>query len=219
MTNDIDNISNTLQQTLTQIITSVFTLIGVLIMMFSISPVLAAISLVTVPLSVVVTMLIAKRSQKQFKLQWERTGTSERPRGGDAHRSQHREGVRSPEAGHRRRSSEENEKLYEASFKAQFISGIIMPFMIFIGNLNYVAIAVLGGLRVASGTLSLGDVQAFIQYSRQFTQPITQVASVANVLQSAVASAERVFELLDEAEERPDTATPVRSWRSRGASA
>jgi ATP-binding cassette subfamily B multidrug efflux pump len=208
VTNDIDNISNTLQQTLTQIITSVFTLIGVLIMMFSISPMLAAISLITVPLSVIVTMLIAKRSQKQFKLQWERTGTL------NGHVEEMHTGHNIVKVFGRQKQviatfNEQNQQLYDASFKAQFISGIIMPCMMFIGNLNYVAIAVLGGLRVASGTLSLGDVQAFIQYSRQFTQPIMQVASVANVLQSAVASAERVFELLDETEEQPDTATPV----------
>ncbi|NLG66916.1 MAG: ABC transporter ATP-binding protein [Actinobacteria bacterium] len=207
VTNDIDNIANTLQQTLTQIITAVFTLIGVLIMMFSISPMLAGISLITVPLSVIVTMFIAKRSQRQFKLQWERTGilngfVEEMHTGHNLVKvfGRGEETVRA--------FDEHNEQLYQASFKAQFISGIIMPAMFFIGNLNYVAICVLGGLRVAGGMLSLGDVQAFIQYSRQFTQPITQVASVANVLQSAVASAERVFELLDEAEEQAETAQP-----------
>ena len=129
----------------------------------------------------------------------------ERARRGDAHRARHRQGVRAPEEAIAT-FDEENEKLYQASFKAQFISGIIQPAMIFIGNLNYVAIAVIGGLRVANGSMSLGDVQAFIQYSRQFTQPITQTASVVNVLQSAVASAERVFELLDEPEQTPDVA-------------
>ncbi|NLE74598.1 MAG: ABC transporter ATP-binding protein [Actinobacteria bacterium] len=208
VTNDIDNIANTLQQTLTQIITAIFTLIGVLIMMFSISPLLAAISLLTVPLSVVVTTLIAKRSQKQFKLQWGRTGNlngfvEETYTGHNLVKVFGRQKQAIQEF------DQHNKELYQASFKAQFISGIIMPSMFFIGNLNYVAICVLGGLRVAGGTLSLGDVQAFIQYSRQFTQPITQVASVANVLQSAVASAERVFELLDEPEEQPDVLEPV----------
>ena len=207
VTNDIDNIANTLQQSLTQIITAVFTLIGVLIMMFSISWLLALIALITVPLSIVVTMAIAKRSQKQFAIQWDRTGTLNGQ-------------VEEMHTGHNLvkvfgRQSEalatfdvENEQLFQASFKAQFISGIIMPSMQFISNLQYVAIAVIGGVLVTNGRLSLGDVQAFIQYSRQFTQPITQTASIANVLQSAVASAERVFELLDEPEEQPDVANP-----------
>ncbi|NLT36354.1 MAG: ABC transporter ATP-binding protein [Gaiellales bacterium] len=208
VTNDIDNITNTLQQTLTQIITSVFTLIGVIIMMFWISPLLALISLITIPISVLVTMLIARRSQRQFALQWESTGTL------NGHVEEMYTGHSIVKVFGRQKEAiavfdKENEELYHSSFRAQFISGIIMPSMMFIGNLNYVAICVLGGLRVAGGTLSLGDVQAFIQYSRQFTQPITQVASVANVLQSAVASAERVFELLDEAEEAPDTAHSV----------
>ena len=208
VTNDIDNIQQTLQQTVTQIITSALTLIGVLAMMFWTSPLLAAISLVTVPLSVVVTMLIARRSQKQFTLQWKRTGSL------SGHVEEMYSGHNIVKIFGRQNEAiatfdEENEALYRASFRAQFISGIIMPCMMFIGNLNYVAICVLGGLRVASGTLSLGDVQAFIQYSRQFTQPIIQTASVANVLQSAVASAERVFELLDEQEESPDVAEPV----------
>ena len=208
VTNDIDNIQQTLQQTLTQIVTAILTLVGVLAMMFWISPLLAAISLFTVPLSVFVTILIAKRSQKQFALQWARTGTL------NGHVEEMFTGHNIVKVfGRQKEAIEEfdvqNDELYRASFKAQFISGIIMPSMMFIGNLNYVAIAVMGGLRVASGTMSLGDVQAFVQYSRQFTQPITQTASVANVLQSAVASAERVFELLDEAEESPDVVAPA----------
>jgi len=215
LTNDIDNISNTLQQTLTQIVTAVLTLVGVLVMMFWISPLLAVLSLITVPLSVVVTMMIAKRSQKQFKLQWKRTGSV------NGHVEEMYTGHNIVKVFGRQAKAiatfdEENEELYRASFKAQFISGIIMPSMMFIGNLNYVAIAVLGGIRVASGTLSLGDVQAFIQYSRQFTQPITQVASVANILQSAVASAERVFEMLDEEEETADVAHPILPAEPRG---
>lgn len=208
VTNDIDNLQQTLQQTLTQIITAILTLVGVLAMMFWISPILALISLISVPLSVLVTVLIAKRSQKQFALQWAHTGTL------NGHVEEMYTGHNIVKVfGHQREAIEEfnkqNEQLYQASFKAQFISGIIMPSMMFIGNLNYVAIAVLGGFRVAGGTMSLGDVQAFVQYSRQFTQPITQTASVANVLQSAVASAERVFELLDEAEESPDVIAPA----------
>jgi ATP-binding cassette subfamily B protein len=207
MTNDIDNISQTLQQGLTQIITSVFTIIGILVMMLWISPLLALISFLVVPVSVVVTMLIARRSQKQFALQWERTGTL------NGHVEESHTGHNVVKVfGHQEdavaRFDEENEKLFDASFRAQFISGIIMPVMSFVGNLNYVAIAVIGGVQVANGTMSLGDVQAFIQYSRQFTWPIAQVASIMNVLQSAVASAERVFEMLDEAEEIPDVENP-----------
>ncbi|MGZ4136239.1 MAG: ABC transporter ATP-binding protein [Actinomycetota bacterium] len=208
VTNDIDNIANTLQQSLTQLVTSVFTIIGVLIMMLTISPLLAAISLIAMPLSFVATMLIAKRSQKQFAAQWKRTGDV------DGYIEEMFTGHEIVKVfGMQQRAIEafdaQNEDLYEASFRAQFISGIIQPSMMFISNLNYVAIAVIGGLRVTSGTLSLGDVVAFIQYARQFTQPIIQTASIANVLQSAVASAERVFELLDEAEEEPDPAEPA----------
>lgn len=215
LTNDIDNIQQTLQQTLTQIITSILTLVGVLALMFWISPLLALISLVTVPLSVVVAVLIARRSQKQFARQWERTGSL------NGHVEEMYSGHNIVKLFGRQDEAiatfkKENDRLYRASFKAQFISGIIMPSMMFIGNLNYVAIAVIGGLRVASGTMSLGDVQAFIQYSRQFTQPITQTASVANVVQSAVASAERVFELLDETEEVPDVSTPVVLEHAKG---
>ncbi|AWS47029.1 multidrug ABC transporter ATP-binding protein [Streptosporangium sp. 'caverna'] len=208
VTNDIDNVSQTLQQTMSQLLTSVLTLIGVLAMMFVISPLLALIALVTIPLSVIVTGQIAKRSQKQFVAQWSHTGAL------NAHIEEAFTGHelvkvfgRLPEVEEVFR--ERNEKLFKSSFGAQFISGLIMPMMMFIGNLNYVAIAVVGGLRVATGSLSLGDVQAFIQYSRQFTQPLTQVASMANLLQSGVASAERVFELLDAEEQKPDPATPV----------
>ncbi|MEO8462709.1 MAG: ABC transporter ATP-binding protein, partial [Chloroflexota bacterium] len=208
VTNDIDNISQTLQQSLTQLITSVLTVIGVLLIMFTISPLLAVVSLLVVPVSIAVTVVIARRSQRQFAAQWERTGTL----------NGHIEEMHTGHAivklfGRQAEAIEQfdamNDSLYEASYKAQFISGIIQPAMMFVSNLNYVAVAVIGGVRVASGQLSLGDVQAFIQYSRQFTFPIIQAASIANVLQSAVASAERVFELLDETEEIPDAATPT----------
>jgi len=207
VTNDIDNISQTLQQSLTQLITSLFTIIGVLIMMFWISPLLAVIALLTIPLSVVVTILIARRSQKQFAAQWQSTGAL------NGHVEEMHTGHNIVKVfGHRDEALEvfdrENQRLFLASYRAQFISGIIQPSMNFIANLNYVAICVIGGVRVANGQMSLGDVQAFIQYTRQFTMPIVQTASIMNVLQSAVASAERVFELLDEAEEAPDTATP-----------
>ena len=209
VTNDIDNISQTLQQSLTQLITSLFTIIGVLIMMFWISPLLAVIALLTIPLSIVMTLLIARRSQKQFAAQWQSTGAL------NGHVEEMHTGHNIVKVfGHRDEALEtfdrENHRLFQASYKAQFISGIIQPSMNFIANLNYVAICVIGGVRVANGQMSLGDVQAFIQYTRQFTMPIVQAASIMNVLQSAVASAERVFELLDEAEEAPDTATPQR---------
>ena len=207
VTNDIDNIANTLQQSLMQIITSVFTIIGVLFMMLTISPVLAVISVLVLPIAMVVTVLIARQSQRQFAAQWERTGTL------TGHVEESHTGHNLVKVfGHQedaiRRFDEENERLYQASFRAQFISGVIQPTMNFVSNLNYVAIAVIGGVQVASGQITLGDVQAFIQYSRQFTMPITQVASIMNVLQSTVASAERVFELLDEAEETQDVEAP-----------
>jgi len=208
VTNDIDNISQTLQQSLTQLITSILTVIGVLLIMLTISPLLAVISILVVPASIVVTVLIAGRSQRQFAAQWERTGTL------NGHIEEMHTGHSIVKLFGRQEEAIEqfnvmNEHLYEASYKAQFISGIIQPAMMFVSNLNYVAVAVIGGVRVASGQLSLGDVQAFIQYSRQFTMPIIQAASIANVLQSAVASAERVFELLDQAEEIPDAAVPT----------
>ena len=207
VTNDIDNISQTLQQSLTTMITSVFTVIGVLVMMLSISPLLAFVSLLVVPASVVVTMLIASRSQKQFAAQWERTGTL------NGHVEEMHTGHAIVKLFGRQDEAvaefdRRNEQLYEASYRAQFLSGMIQPAISFISNLNYVAIAVIGGLQVATGQISLGDVQAFIQYSRQFTFPIIQLAAIANTLQSAVASAERVFELLDEPEEVPDPVAP-----------
>jgi len=207
VTNDIDNIQQTMQQTLSQLLTSLLTLIGVLGMMLWISPVLALVALVSVPLSIVVTAVVAKRSQPLFIEQWAQTG----------HLNSHIEEVYTGHAlvkvfGHQRESeetfAERNEKLYKAASGAQFLSGIIMPAIQFIGNLNYVFIAVIGGLRVASGAMSLGDVQAFIQYSRQFSQPLTTVASMSNLLQSGVASAERVFELLDAEEQSPDPTDP-----------
>ncbi|WP_454050388.1 ABC transporter ATP-binding protein [Cellulomonas sp. Marseille-Q8402] len=209
VTNDIDNVAQTLQQTLSQLITAVLTVVGVLGMMFWISPLLAVVALVTVPLSVVVTAMIAKRSQPQFVAQWRWTGSL------NAHIEEMYTGHALVKVFGRqeqavRQFHDQNDELYAASFKAQFISGIIQPAMGFIANLNYVVVAVVGGLRVASGTLTLGDVQAFIQYSRQFTQPITQIASMMNLLQSGVASAERVFELLDSPEQEPDPARPAR---------
>jgi len=200
VTNDIDNVSQTLQQTMSQMLVSLLTVIGVIAMMFSISPTLALVALVTVPVTMVVSGQIMKRSQGLFIQQWRRTGQL------NAHIEETFTGHALVKVFGRQREAEErfreeNDELFKASFGAQFVSGLIMPTMMFIGNLNYVVIAVLGGLRVANGTMSLGDVQAFIQYSRQFTQPLTQLASMVNLLQSGVASAERVFELLDADEE------------------
>nr|WP_108871251.1 ABC transporter ATP-binding protein [Tessaracoccus timonensis] len=196
VTNDIDNVSQTFQQTLHQLMSSLFTVVGVLAMMFWISPTLALVALLAVPVGMVVVGVIGKRSQKLFKETWAATGTL------NAHIEEAYTGHALVKVFGRKREVEEefakrNERLYQASFGSQFVSGLIMPIMFLVGNLNYVIIAVLGGLRVASGTMNIGDVQAFIQYSRQFTQPLTQVASMANLLQSGVASAERVFELLD----------------------
>src|SRR3954467_3452450 len=209
VTNDIDNVGQSLQQTLSQLLTSLLTVVAVLAMMFWISWVLALIALVTIPISILVTSLIAKRSQKLFIQQWRNTGELN----GIVEETFTGHGLVKVYGRQKETAANfkvKNDELYDAAYGAQFISGIIMPVMMFVGNLNYVAIAVVGGLRVASGTMSLGDVQAFIQYSRQFTQPLTQVASMANVLQSGVASAERVFEVLDADEQEPDAATPSR---------
>jgi len=210
VTNDVDNIGQSLQQTMSQVVTSLLTVVAVIAMMFWISPLLALVALVSVPVSVLLAGTVMKRSRAMFIDQWRRTGRL------NAHIEETFSGHalvkvfgRQQEA--ERVFDEENEQLYRASFAAQFVSGLIMPIMMFVGNLNYVAIAVLGGVRVASGQISLGDVQAFIQYTRQFTQPLTQLASMANLLQSGVASAERVFELLDAEEENADPAGPAGS--------
>ncbi len=208
VTNDIDNVAVSLQQTISQLLTGVLTVIGVVVMMFVVSPLLAVIALVTVPVSIVITTQVAKRSQKMFAAQWAHTGAL------NGHIEEAYTGHELVKVFGRQREVEEvfrdrNEKLFQASFGAQFISGLILPSMMFIGNLSYVAIAVIGGVRVATGVMSLGDVQAFIQYSRQFTQPLTQVASMANLLQSGVASAERVFDLLDADEQIADPVRPA----------
>jgi ATP-binding cassette subfamily B multidrug efflux pump len=215
VTNDIDNVAQSLQQSMSQMLISLLTIVAVLSMMVAISPVLAVIALVSVPASILITRFVAARSQKLFVAQWRTTGKL------NGHIEEAFSGHALVKVFGRQREVEQqfaeyNDELYRTSFGAQFVSGIIMPAVQFIGNLNYVAVAVVGGLRVASGTMSLGDVQAFIQYSRQFTQPLTQVASMANVLQSGVASAERVFELLDTAEELPDRVDPPVIAEPRG---
>jgi len=208
VTNDIDNLTTTLQQGFSQLLTSVLTIFGVLAMMFWISPLLAAVSLVTIPLAIAITIVIARRSQTQFAAQWDQTGALnglvEETHTG--HALVQVFGRRKPVIGE---FGSQNRRLYEASFRAQFLSGVIQPSVQFLGNLNYVVIAVLGGWRVASGAISLGDVQAFIQYSRQFTMPITQIAAQMNMLQSGLASAERVFEFLEAPEEAADTSAAV----------
>ncbi len=205
VTNDIDNISQSLQQSLSQLITSMLTIVGVLVMMFVVSPLLAMIAIVTVPLSILSMKQIANRSKKRFIAQWSHTGALNGL-------------IEETFTGHaivktfgrqkdvENRFAETNEKLFDAGFHAQFMSGSIQPAMMFVGNLNYVAIAVVGGVRVASHAMGLGDVQSFIQYSRQFTQPLTQTASMMNVLQSGVASAERVFDVIDAMEESVEPA-------------
>ncbi|MDP9936702.1 ATP-binding cassette subfamily B protein [Paenarthrobacter nicotinovorans] len=200
VTNDVDNISQSLQQSISQVVSSLLTVLGVLVMMFILSPLLALIALVTIPLTLGITMLIAKRSQKLFVAQWKNTGELN----GQIEETYTGHALvkvfgRQNEVQEKFRAK--NAELYQASFGAQFVSGLIMPAMTFIGNLVYVGIAVVGGLQVASGAMQLGDVQAFIQYSRQFTMPLAQLGSMANMLQSGVASAERVFDLLDEEEE------------------
>jgi len=207
VTNDIDNISQSLQQSLSQLVTALLTIVGVLVMMLVVSPLLALVALVTVPLSLAMMRQIAARSRAKFIAQWAHTGElngliEETFTGHTIVKAFGRQS----DVEHRFATT--NERLHDAGFAAQFISGSIQPLMWFLGNLNYVVIAVIGGVRISSGTLGLGDVQAFIQYSRQFTQPLTQAASMVNVLQSGVASAERVFELLDEPDERPDPASP-----------
>ncbi|WP_310551069.1 ABC transporter ATP-binding protein [Paenibacillus glufosinatiresistens] len=214
-TNDVDNISTTLQQSMTQLITSVVTLIGVIIMMLTISPWLTLITIVTLPLSLIVIMLITKRSQGYFMNQQKSLGEL------NGHVEEMYTGHRIVKAfGREPQSLREfdsiNEDLYSSGWRAQFISGIIMPLMNFIGNLGYMLVCVVGGIFVTKKMIDVGDIQAFIQYSRQFTMPITQVANIANIIQSTIASAERVFELLDEEEEVPEAPQTKRSLTPAG---
>ncbi|WP_029432068.1 ABC transporter ATP-binding protein [Blastococcus sp. URHD0036] len=215
VTNDIDNISQSLQQTVNQAVTSVLTVVGIVAIMFVISPLLAVVALVAVPLSLLAVRLIARRSQPMFREQWKRTGSLngqiEEAFSGHAlvkvfGRQQEVEA----------RFTEENERLFRAGFGAQFVSGILMPVTMFLGNLVYVGIAVVGGLLMLNGSLSLGNLQAFIQYSRQYTQPLSQLGSIASVAQSGVASAERVFDLLDAEEESAEPQDPPSSAPTRG---
>ncbi|MDG4848755.1 ABC transporter ATP-binding protein [Peribacillus frigoritolerans] len=215
MTNDIDTIGSTLQQSLTQFITSIVTIVGIIIMMLSISPLLTLISIISLPLSIFAIRPILKRSQKHFADQQRKLGQL------NGHIEEIYTGHQVVKAfGYEKKASaqftEVNEELYKAGSKAQFISGIIMPVMFFIGNLSYVLISVVGGILVTQRSISIGDIQAFITYSKQFTQPITQTANIANIIQSTVAAAERVFELLDEEEEMKEQTT-VNIKRANGA--
>jgi ATP-binding cassette subfamily B protein len=203
VTNDVDNIASTLQQSLTQIITSLVTIVGIVIMMLTISPLLTLITVVVLPLAFLVTRIIAPRAQKHFAEQWKNLGEL------NGHVEEMYTGHTVVKAfGHERKAIEKfngvNEKLYAASWRAQFVSGLLFPLMTFVNNIGYVAVAVVGGIMVTRRAIQIGDIQAFIQYSRQFTMPIAQTANIANILQSTIASAERVFELLDEPEEVPD---------------
>lgn len=209
VTNDIGNISQSLQQSLSQIMTALLTVIGVVSMMIVLSPLLALVALVTIPLALVLTRVIGRRSQRHFVAQWTRTGELN-AQIEEAFTGQALVKVFGRQNEAAQRFDAKNGQLYEAAFAAQFISGLIMPAMMFIGSLNYVLIAIIGGLRVATGGMTLGAVQAFIQYSRSFNRPLTQVASLAGTMQSGVASAERVFEVLDEQELRSEPAVPAR---------
>ena len=215
-TNDVDNISTTLQQSLTQLMTSIVTLVGVIVMMLTISPWLTLILIVTLPLSFIVIRMIASRSQKHFMGQQRSLGQL------NGHVEEMYTGHKIVKAFGREDESvatfnEINDKLYHSGWKAQFISGMIMPMMSFIGNIGYVLVCVVGGIFVTHKTITIGDVQAFIQYARQFTQPIMQTANIANIIQSTIASAERVFELLDEQEEVPEAAEAAELKNPKGA--
>jgi ABC-type multidrug transport system fused ATPase/permease subunit len=207
VTNDIDNIQTSLSMTISQLLTSVLTVVAVFVMMLTISPLLALITVLTVPLSLLATRTIARRSQRLFVAQWHNTGRL------NAHIEETYSGFTVVKTfGHRALAEDEfrelNGDVYQASFGAQFLSGLVGPATTFVGNVSYVAVAVVGGIQVATGQLTLGSIQAFIQYVRQFNQPLTQIASMYNSMQSGIASAERVFELLDADEQTPDSAAP-----------
>lgn len=213
--NDFDNISSTLQQSLTQLITAIVTFLGVIVMMLTISPLLTLVVAVTLPLSLIVTGVIAKRSQRYFLTRQRQLGEL------NGHIEEMYTGHAIVKAfGHEKRAIEHfeeiNSRLYVSSWKAQFVTGIIMPLMNVIGNLGYVFVSVIGGIMVTRRAIQIGDIQAFIQYARQFSQPITQLASISNVIQSTLASAERVFEILDEPEESADTVGESQSLTTEG---
>ncbi|TFV57544.1 ABC transporter ATP-binding protein [Mycobacterium sp. PS03-16] len=214
VTNDVDNIQTSLTLTISQLLTSLLTLVAVLVMMLTISPLLALITVLALPLSLLVTRWITRRSQRMFVAQWRNTGRL------NAHIEETYSGFTIVKTfGHRAAAQEKfrelNDDVYQSAFGAQFFSGLVAPATMFIGNLSYVAVAVIGGLQVATGQITLGSIQAFIQYVRQFNQPLTQVAGMYNTLQSGIASAERVFELLDADEQPPDRDTVLPLPRGR----
>jgi ATP-binding cassette, subfamily B, fatty acid transporter len=217
LTNDVDNVQTSLSMSITQLLTAVLTVFAVLVMMLTISPLLTLLTVVTVPLSLWVTRSIARRSQKLFVAQWRNTGRL------NAHIEETYSGFTVVKTfGHRahaeKQFSELNDDVYHASFGAQILSGLVSPATIFVGNLSYVAVAVVGGVQVATGQITLGSIQAFIQYVRQFNQPLTQIAGMYNTLQSGIASAERVFDLLDAEEEPPDPPVALPAARDRYSS-
>lgn len=215
VTNDIDNLGTSMQQSVSQVLTSSMTIIGVVVAMLWIDWVLGLVALFTIPVAMLLTKLITNRSKKRFTALWRHTGELN-AQTEEAFTGHSLVKVYGQSTASRERFAETNEELYEAGFRAQFMAGLIQPMMMFLGNLNFVVIAVIGGLRVASGQMTIGNIQAFIQYSRRFTQPLTMIASMANVLQSGVASAERVFHLLDVDEQSPDPSEPNRVAEPRG---
>ncbi len=216
ITNDVDTINQTLNQSMTQIVTSVVTMIGVLVMMFSISWLLTVVTLIILPLSVVFISIIVKNSQKYFKQQQEYlghvNGHVEEMYGSHVVMKAFNGEQRSVE-----KFDQSNNVLYKAAWKSQFLSGMMMPIMTFIGNLGYVVVCILGGYLAVRNAITVGDIQAFIQYVRSFTQPITQIANISNTLQQTAAAAERVFEFLNEAEENPETTKPVKLTTVQGS--
>ncbi len=213
--NDVDTISGTLQQSLTQTITSIITLVGVVVMMLTISPLMTVILMLTLPLSVVVIKLVASRSMPHFKGQQQALGEL------NGHVEEMYTGHKIVKAFGREKSAIEkfdaiNEKLYQSGWKAQFLAGIMMPLMMFVGNIGFVLVCVVGGVLVTRGSIMIGDVQAFIQYAQQFSQPITQTANIANIIQSTLVAAERVFEVLDAEEESADERSEAVAVRSQG---
>jgi len=215
VTNDIDNLAQSLQQTLSQMLVSLFTIVGVIIMMLSIDVLLALVAIITIPVSLFFISFITRRSKDHFIAQWDNTGDLN-AQVEEVFTGHELVKVFGQRADAEQSFDDKNQDLYEAAFGAQFLSGMVQPIMLFVGNLNYVIIAIVGGLRVVSGQMSIGDVQAFLQYSRQYTQPLAQVASMVNLLQSGIASAERVFELLDEAEESEDPSVPLLDEQPEG---
>ncbi len=215
VTNDIDNLGSSLQQSMAQVLTSSLTIISVLIAMVWIDWLLGLIAVIMVPASVVIVRFITARSKSRFVAQWRHTGELN-AQTEEAFTGHALVKVFGQTQAVDQRFARTNDELFNAGFRAQFLAGLIQPMMMLLGNLNFVAIAVIGGLRVSSGQISIGDIQAFIQYSRRFTQPLSQIASMANVLQSGVASAERVFHLLDVDEQTPDATEPAKLARARG---